>query len=125
MTTISADQLVHTDGNVTIINAGDHQGSREIRGAVRYRAGDLLEPDHLALPIDHDETVILYAEHGPTDKLRRIADKMLADGFNDVRVFEGSLKDYEALGGETQESSLEQVVPPMRPDEVQKLDRRL
>ena len=30
------------------------QGKREIRGAIRYRPHDLLEPEHLVLPLEHD-----------------------------------------------------------------------
>lgn len=125
MTPTLLDELLRPDRKATIINAGDHQGSREIRGAVRYRPSDLLEPEHLALPIAHDAPVILYAAHGPTDKLQKIAEKMRGDLFTDVRVFEGTLKDYENAGGETQDASIEQGVPPMRADEAQKLDRRI
>lgn len=125
MTTISVDELVALGPQATIINAGDHQGSREIRGSLRYRPHDLLEPAHLALPVAHESTVVLYAEHGPSDKLGQIAEKMAHDGFADVRVLEGGLSEYERAGGPLQEASLEQVVPPMRPEEVQDLDRRL
>jgi hypothetical protein len=125
MATTSLNELIAAGPKVTIINAGDRQGAREIRGAVRYRPSDLLEPEHLALPIAREQPVILYAAHGPTEKLREIADKLRGDGFADVRVAEVTLADYEQAGGETQEPTLEQVVPPMRPDEVQDLDRRL
>lgn len=111
--------------HTTIINAGKHQGKREIRGAIRYRPGDLLEAEHLALPLEHDKPVILYAEGGRDDQLDRIAEKMRADGFTDVRVYEGTFAAYEQAGGETQPASFEQPVPPARPDEVQDLDRRL
>jgi rhodanese-related sulfurtransferase len=122
---ISADELLGRNTRVTIINAGKHAGKREIRGAIRYRPSDLLEAGHLALPIGHDDRVILYAEDGNEDVLREVAAKLCADGFANVAVFEGTLADYEKAGGETQEPSLEQVVPPSRPDEVQALDRRL
>jgi hypothetical protein len=111
MTTITVDELVHGDGKATIINAGDHQGHREIRGAIRYRPHDLLQAGHLALPVARDVPVILYAEHGPTDELRAIAEKMLRDGFADVRVAQLSLHEFEQRGGMTQEPSVEQLVP--------------
>ena len=122
---VTAGELLAHDPHTTIINAGKHQGKREIRGAIRYRPHDLLEPDHLALPIEHDKPVILYAESGRDETLDRIAEKMRADGFSKVRVFEGTLAAYEQAGGAMQEASLEQVVPPQRPDEVQDRDRRL
>lgn len=123
--TITLDELLTPEPGTTIINAGRHAGGREIRGAVRYRPSDLLEPEHLALPIAREDPLVLYAEHGSDDHLLRIAGKLAGDGFEDVRVFEGTLADYERAGGETQAPSIEQAVPPMRPDEVQSLDRRI
>ena len=109
---ISESDLLTVDPHSTIINAGKHAGKREIRGAIRYRPSDLLEAGHLALPIEHDRRVILYAEGGHDETLARIAEKMRADGFSDVRIFEGTLAAYEQAGGATQEPSFEQVVPP-------------
>lgn len=123
--TISLDELLALEPGTTIINAGRHAGRREIRGAVRYRPHDLLEPDHLALPLDREEPVVIYGEHGAGDELRRIATKLSGDGFADVRLFEGTLSDYEAAGGATQEASIEQEVPPQQPEQVQSLDRRI
>jgi hypothetical protein len=120
MATITVDQLMTRNAKTTVINAGDRQGSSEVAGAVRYRPHDLLETEHLALPVDREQTVILYAEHGPTGQLREIADKLRRDGFPDVRIAEITLEDYRRAGGPTQEPSLEQAVPPMRPDEVQR-----
>jgi len=111
MATTSLNDLVAGNPKTTIINAGDRQGPREIRGAVRYRPGDLLETDHLALPIAREQPVVLYAEHGPTDKLHEIADKLRGDGFADVRVADVTLDAYEQFGGETQAPSIEQGVP--------------
>jgi hypothetical protein len=125
MTTISVDELLHPTGKATIMNVGDGQGRREVRGAVRYRPQDLLEVEHLVLPIAHDQAVILYAEHGPTPKLGEIAEKMAHQGFADVRVANTSFADYESRGGETQEPSIEQVVAPSKPTEGQPLDRRV
>jgi hypothetical protein len=122
---ISIEDLIALPPGATIINAGNHAGHREIRGAIRYRPSDLLEAEHLALPIAREQPVILYASGGPDDALEKLAAKMRGDGFTDVRVLGASLHDYDAAGGETQEASVEQVVPPQRPDEVQDLDRRL
>lgn len=118
------DLLALGPNGATIINAGSHAGSKEIRGAVRYRPHDLLEPEHLAIPIAHGIPVVLYGESDPTDELQLIAEKLRTDGFDDVRVLDGGFKAYEAADGPTQEASMEQVVPPQRPSEVQDLDRR-
>jgi len=121
---ITIEELLALRNGATIINAGRHAGKREIRGAIRYRPTDLLEPDHLALPIARERPVVLYAEGGVDNELEEVATKLRGDEFTDVRVLAASLADYEKAGGATQEPSTEQVVPPQRPDEVQDLDRR-
>jgi 3-mercaptopyruvate sulfurtransferase SseA len=123
---ITVDKLQALDeGGATVINVGNHAGTREIRGAIRYRPHDLLEPTHLVLPIAPEKLVVLYDEHGGGDRTTRIAERLRADGYADVRVLQGGFAAWERAGGATQEPSLEQVVPPTRGDEVQELDRRL
>lgn len=112
------------DGAATILNVGKHGGHREIRGAVRYRPHDLLTPEHLAIPIAHDHPVVLYDEKGEGRETAEVAQKLAAEGF-DVRVLQGGFAAWEAAEGPTQEPTIEQVVPPMRPAEVQELDRRI
>ncbi len=113
------------DTGATILNVGKHGGHREIRGAVRYRPHDLLTPDHLAIPIAPDKPVILYDEHGDGDLTKQIAEKLQANAFKDVRILQGGFAAWEKAGAPTQESSIEQVVPPTRPSQVQELDRRI
>ena len=123
---ITVDELrALGSGAATILNVGKHQGRSEIRGAVRYRPHDLLTPDHLALPIAPDRPVVLYDEHGDGDPAGRIAEKLQADGFADVRILQGGFEAWERAAGPTQEPSLEQAVPPTRGSEVQQLDRRV
>jgi 3-mercaptopyruvate sulfurtransferase SseA len=113
------------DTGATILNVGKHAGHREIRGAVRYRPHDLLTPDHLAIPIAQDKPVILYDEHGDADLTKQIAEKLTANGFKDVRTLQGGYSAWEKAEAPTQEPSIEQVVPPTHPSEVQQLDRRI
>ncbi|MEA2689963.1 MAG: hypothetical protein QOD51_2570 [Candidatus Eremiobacteraeota bacterium] len=123
---ITVDQLRALTGTAaTILNVGKHQGHAEIRGAVRYRPHDLLTPEHLAIPIAPDQPVILYDEKGNGDLTSQIAEKLAQNGFTDVRILQGGYAAWEEAGGETQEASMEQVVPPMRASETQKLDRRI
>ena len=123
---ITVDELRGlTNSAATILNVGKHGGHREIRGAVRYRPHDLLTPERLAIPVAPDEPVVLYDEHGGGDLTNQVADKLRANGYADVRILTGGFAAWEAAGGETQEPSLEQVVPPMRASEVQQLDRRI
>jgi 3-mercaptopyruvate sulfurtransferase SseA len=113
------------DFGATVVNVGKHQGRREIRGAIRYRPHDLLTPERLALPIAIDKPVVFYDEKGDGDLTEQIAEAFRANGFEGARILKGGFTAWEAAGGPTQEPSLEQVVPPERPDEVQKLDRRI
>jgi 3-mercaptopyruvate sulfurtransferase SseA len=109
----------------TIINAGHHAGSREVRGAIRYRPDDLLTATHLALPIATDRPVILYDEDGRGKHTEELAAKLVANGYPDVRILDGGFAAYLAAGEPTQEASTEQVVPPSKREEVQALDGRL
>jgi 3-mercaptopyruvate sulfurtransferase SseA len=122
---ISVDALRSLgDHGATILNVGERQGQREIRGAVRYRPDDLLTPDHLALPIAPDRPVILYDERGDDATTERIAQRLHESRFIDVRILAGGMRAWEAAGGATQEASTEQPVPPTRPSQVRELDRR-
>ncbi|HTJ28270.1 MAG TPA: rhodanese-like domain-containing protein [Candidatus Limnocylindria bacterium] len=109
----------------TVINVGSHAGSREIRGAIRYRPHDLLVPERLALPLAPEKPVVLYDQHGNDAHTAEIAEKLRANGYRDVRTLEGGFAAWEGAGGPTQEPSFEQVVPPVRRDQVQELDRRV
>jgi 3-mercaptopyruvate sulfurtransferase SseA len=122
---ITVDELRALGNSATIVNVGQHAGSREIRGGIRYRPHDLLTPDHLALPLAQDRPVVLYDEKGDGELTEQIAQKLRASGFGDVRVLKGGFAAWEAAGGPTQEPSLEQVVPPTHVSEIQELDRRI
>jgi 3-mercaptopyruvate sulfurtransferase SseA len=123
-TTVDELRALENTG-ATILNVGKHAGHREIRGAVRYRPHDLLTPDRLAIPIAPDKPVVLYDEKGDGDLTAQIAEKLRENRFEDVRILEGGFAAWEAAGGETQEPSFEQAVPPMHASEAQQLDRRI
>jgi hypothetical protein len=122
---MSIADLTNLGPDATIVNVGKHAGRRELRGAVRYRPGDLLLAEHLTLPIAHDKPVLLYAVDGPDETVEQIAEKFRASGYADVRVLGATLADVENAGGELQEPTNEQVVPPHRPEEVSSLDHHL
>ena len=121
---ITVDELRALGNGATILDVSKHQPAREIRGAVRYRPSDLLTPDRLALPIAPDRPVVLYDERGEDDTTEQIASKMRDGGFADVRTLRGGSRAWEEAGGDTQEASTEQPVPPTRASQVQELDRR-
>lgn len=126
MTDTTVQQIASLQAaGATVLNVGKHQGKREIRGAVRYRPHDLLTPNRLAIPIAPEKPVVLYDEHGDGDQLRDVAAALERNGYTDVRVLGGGFAAWEAADGDTQEASLEQVVPPDQPSDVQELDRRI
>lgn len=125
MTETTADELrAMADGAATVLNVGASAGHREIRGAIRYRPQDLLTPEHLALPIAQDRPVVLYDERGDGKHTAQIAARFTAEGF-DARILRGGFAAWESIDGPTQEPTLDQIVPPMRPSQVQELDRRI
>jgi rhodanese-related sulfurtransferase len=109
---ITASDILRLAPGTTIINAGKHPGKNEIAGAIRYDPKELLEAEHLALPIAHQSAVVLYAEHGSDDHLRKVADKMRDQGFSNVGIYDGTFADYEKAGGAVQPSSTQQIIPP-------------
>ncbi|HTW86081.1 MAG TPA: rhodanese-like domain-containing protein [Candidatus Sulfotelmatobacter sp.] len=126
ITEISADALLGmAPADVTILDVGQHAGKAEIRGAVRYRPHDLLRPDHLVLPLAPEKPVVLYDADGRGDLTRKVADRLASSGYGDVRILLNGFAAWTQIDGPTQEASLEQMVPPAEPDEVQALDRRL
>jgi 3-mercaptopyruvate sulfurtransferase SseA len=123
---ISIDELQALGPNgATIVNVGAHAGSKEIRGAIRYRPDDLLKASHLALPIASDRPVVLYDERGSGKHLDEIAEKLRANGYADVRILDGGFAAADEADAPTQEASTEQGVPPTKPSEAPALDRRL
>ena len=125
METSVEDVRALLDSGAAILNVGRHSGAKEIRGAVRYRPHDLLEPQHLVPPLAPEKPVVLYDERGDGDLTSQIAARLRAEGYSDVRTLGGGFAAWERSGGPTQEPSMEQVVPPSRPSEVQELDRRI
>jgi rhodanese-related sulfurtransferase len=123
---ITVDELLALGENgATVINVSKHAGSKEIRGSIRYRPSDLLNADHLVLPIAPERPLVLYTESGETLDTFAIAQNLSESGYPAVRILEGGFKAYEAAGAPTQETSMEQIVPPSKRDEVQLLDRRI
>ncbi len=125
MKTIDARSLSDLIPQVTIVNIGSHQGSDEIRTAIRYRPDDLLTADHLTLPIASDLPVVLYDERGEGKHLADLTDAFERSGWTDVRVLDGGFAAWKDADLPMQEATMEQTVPPTRPGEEKALDRRL
>ncbi len=125
MKTIDAQSLSALIPNVTIINVGSHQGSHEIRTAIRYRPEDLEIAQHLTLPLATDLPVVLYDERGDGKHTDAIGEKFAASGYADVRMLDGGFASWKSADLPLQEATMEQTVPPTRSGEEETLDRRL
>jgi rhodanese-related sulfurtransferase len=112
-------------GTVTILDVGEHAGKAEIRGAVRYRPHDLLRPERLVLPLAPQIPIVLYDQDGRADLTHKVADKLRGSGYSNVRILQGGFAAWHDAGGETQEASLEQLVPATAARDEQALDRRI
>jgi hypothetical protein len=123
MDTITAPQLRALGGKVTILNVGRHQGSREISGAIRYRPDDLLNVDRLALPLPSDLPVVIYGAGNNELRTHAIAARLEEEGYA-VSFLESGLDGWREIGGEDQEATLEQLVPPTNAREERELNRR-
>ena len=64
--TITVDELLQLPSGATVINAGKHAGSREIRGAIRYRPSDLLETPHLGA--EHEAATVNHLRDSLPDR---------------------------------------------------------
>ena len=102
---MSADETVH------LTAGGRERLQEELRDLVENRRPVIVK------------RVATAREEG--DLTGQVAEKLQENGFADVRTLTGGFAAWEEAGGETQEPSLEQVVPPMRASEVQQLDRRI
>ncbi len=125
MKTIDARSLSDLIPQVTIVNVGSHQGSTEIRTAIRYRPDDLRTASRLTLPISSEMPVVLYDERGDGKHLDELAKAFARSGWSDVRVLDGGFAAWNDADLPTQEATMEQTVPPTRTGEEQALDRRL
>ena len=104
-------QLVDA-GTGFVLNLGRKQGKREIRGATRYKPGDLLDAPRLVLPLPkgQDKTIVLYGD-GNGEQLEAIATKLSGDGYGRVAIFQDDIASWESSGGATQEATMEQPIP--------------
>jgi 3-mercaptopyruvate sulfurtransferase SseA len=114
--TMSFDRLSTVFDEITVLDVSSHTPPVEIRGAIRYKPKDLLETPRIVLPIAHDRPVIVYDDmHGKN--ARPIAERLRREGF-DAHVLDGDVQAWVDQGGPTQETTLEQIVPPTKAEDA-------
>lgn len=92
-----------------IIDARTHQGKEQIRGAVRYDPKQLLSEEHLALPIAHDERVVVYSDDD--ERAGQIAEHLRDQGYKNAAVLAGGLEAYRNAGLPLEQATQEQPIP--------------
>lgn len=84
----------------------------QIYGAIRYDPKKLRGASKLILPLPKsDGLVVLYDEHGDSNALSDLAEKLRSNGYGTLRILEGGYAAWERAGGRTEEPTIEQPVP--------------
>ena len=86
-----------------------HQGKQQIRGALRYDPKRLLAEEHLALPLAHDQRVIVYSDDDETAV--EIAEYLRGQGYANAAILAGGFKAYRDAGLPLEEATQEQPIP--------------
>ena len=104
--------VANNDVFVLDLRAGRH--GKQIYGAIRYDPKKLMDAPRLALPLPQNSgLIVVYDEDGTSSDVAQIGDKLRDNGYGEVRALEGGFAAYEAAGGKTEETTMEQPVPLM------------
>ena len=104
-----AVDLIGREPSVAVFDVRRHRGKTQLRGAVFYRHDHFMAASDLALPVSHDQVILVYADNenasaGAVEKLR-------AYGFERAEAIEGGLKSLEDAGARLEETTQEQPLP--------------
>jgi len=86
-----------------------HARGEQIRGALRYDPKTLLDEEHLALPLEHDRPIVVYAEDD--EAAGRVAARLRDQGYAKAAVLTGGIDAWKAAGLPTEAVTQEQPVP--------------
>ena len=105
----AALDLLARDAKVAAFDVRRHRGKDQLRGAVFYRYDHFEEATDLALPVAHDQVVLVYADDD--DAARRVVEKLRGCGFERAEAIDGGLKALEDAGARLEETTQEQPLP--------------
>lgn len=86
-----------------------HARGEQIRGALRYDPKALLGEERLALPLDRERPIVIYAEDD--EAAGRVAARLRDQGYARAAVLTGGIEAWKAAGLPTEEITQEQPVP--------------
>lgn len=109
------------DGTAFVLDVRRRAHDSQIYGAIRYDPKKLLDAPKLALPLPKDDTpIVLYDEDGTSETLAELGAKLESDGYGAVRTLDGGFAAWEAAGGRTEGTTIEQVVPHVSTHQAQR-----
>ena len=109
MNAASALDLFGRDASVAVFDVRRHRGKQQLRGAVYYRYDHFTEADDLALPLAHDQTVLVYADDD--ESAARAVEKLRSYGFERAQAIDGGLEALERAGARLEDATQEQPLP--------------
>lgn len=92
-----------------VLDIRKHRHGEQIRGALRYDARAVLDANPLALPLPKERTIALCSDDDGV--AQAVAQKLLANGYEDVRVIEDGIDGWKKAGRPTEGETQEQPVP--------------
>ena len=86
-----------------------HRGKQQIRGALYYDAHALLKVDKLALPLPHENTIVVYGD--TEEDAERVAARLREQGYEKAAVLSGGIEAWESLDLPLEAITEEQPIP--------------
>ena len=105
----TAVDLLERDASVALFDVRRRRGKVQVRGAVFYRYDHFGDAADLALPLAHDQIVLVYADDD--DAAGRVVRKLHDYGFEHAQAIDGGLKALEDAGARLEEATQEQPLP--------------
>lgn len=92
-----------------VLDVRAHQGSEQIRGAVRYDPKRLLAEEHLTLPLPHEAAVVVYADDEAL--AAKVAAHLREQGYHRASVLSGGFDAYRKAELPLEQATQEQPIP--------------
>ena len=102
MTTLITREQLHAEieaGAVTVVDAlgGDYYAKQHLPGAIPFVDGDVADRASTLLP-DRATPIVTYCSNPACPNSQRVADKLTALGYTNVRKYREGIEDWVAAG---------------------------
>jgi|SRR5579863_6527433 len=109
MNATAALDLVAADPSVAVLDLRRHRGKAQLRGAVYYHPDHFLQAQCLALPIAHDQVILVYGDDA--GDVEASVERLRRDGYRRAEAIVGGLDALEHAGARLEASTQEQPIP--------------